>query len=175
MYRVCLLDPELDRSGFTCGIEPLDRYFRERVTQDVRRRITTCFVALDAQHHVRGFYTLAATSVLLADLPPTIAKKLPRYPSIPAIRMGRLAVHQTARGQGLGSALLADALSRSAGTEIAAFALIVDAKNAEASAFYQHPGFMLLTNQTRTLFQPLATAKLKPRQVLCKRGCRRVS
>jgi hypothetical protein len=98
MYRISLLDPGSERSGFHCGVKVLDRYFRERVTQDVRRRIANCFVALDKQNRIGGFYTLAATSVLLADLPEVIAKKPPRYLTMPAIRMGRLAIDQAARG-----------------------------------------------------------------------------
>jgi predicted GNAT family N-acyltransferase len=158
-YRIALLDPERERGGFHCGVEALDRYFRERVTQDIHRRITSCFVALDEQDRIAGFYTLAATSVLLTDLPEAIAKKLPRYPTVPAIRMGRLAVDQAARGKGLGAALLADALSRSIGSEIAGFALVVDAKDDEATAFYMHHGFAPLADKPRTMFLPLATAR----------------
>lgn len=159
MYRIVALDPGQERSGFHCGVAALDRYFHERVTQDVRRRITTCFVALDERNRVAGFYTLAATSVLLAELPDSIAKKLPRYPTVPAIRLGRLAVDQAARGQGLGAALLADALSRGIDSEIAAFALVVDAKGEAAMAFYKHHGFIRLANQPRTLFLPLETVR----------------
>ena len=158
-YRIFPLDREGERSGFHCGVEAQDRYFHERVTQDIRRRITTCFVARDDKHRVAGFYTLAATSLLLADLPEVTAKKLPRYPTVPAIRLGRLAVDQAVRGQGLGGALLADALSRAIDSGIAAFALVVDAKDAEATAFYEHHGFNPLANQPRTLFLPLATAR----------------
>jgi ribosomal protein S18 acetylase RimI-like enzyme len=158
-YRISPLDPESERGGFHCGVEALDRYFRERVTQDIRRRITNCFVARDKQNRIAGFYTLAATSVLLADLPEVIARKLPRYPTVPAIRMGRLAVDQVARGQGLGAALLADALSRSIDSEIAGFALVVDAKDDDATAFYRHHGFIPFADQPRTLFLPLATAR----------------
>jgi GNAT superfamily N-acetyltransferase len=159
MYRISLLDPASERSGFHCGVEALDRYFRERVTQDVRRRITSCFVALDKQNRIAGFYTLAATSVLLADLPEVIAKKLPRYPTVPAIRMGRLAVDQAARGQGLGAALLADALSRCIDSEVAGFALVVDAKDDSATAFYMHHGFIPFFDQPRTMFLQLATVR----------------
>ena len=158
-YRIAPLDPDRERSGFHCGVEALDRYFRDQVTQDIRRRITSCFVALDEQARIAGFYTLAATSVLLADLPEVIARKLPRYPTVPAIRMGRLAVDEAARGKGLGGALLADALSRSVGSEIAGFALVVDAKDDEAAAFYLHHGFVPLADQPRTLFLPVATAR----------------
>ncbi|MDQ2916635.1 MAG: GNAT family N-acetyltransferase [Pseudomonadota bacterium] len=159
VFRVVPLDPARDRRQFRSGTEALDRYFRERVTQDIRRRVTSCYVALDEQNRARGFYTLASTSVLLGDLPQAVAKRLPRYPSVPAIRMGRLAVDQVVRGQGLGAALLADALARSANAEIAAYALVVDAKDDQAAAFYKHHGFLPIINLERTLFLPLATAK----------------
>jgi len=164
-YRIAALDPERERSGFHCGVEALDRYFCERVTQDIRRRITSCFVALDQQDRIAGFYTLAAASVLLADLPEIIVKKLPRYPTVPAIRMGRLAVDQAARGKGLGAALLADALSRSIDSEIAGFALVVDAKDDAATAFYRHHGFVALGDQPRAMFLPLATARAVHRAI----------
>jgi ribosomal protein S18 acetylase RimI-like enzyme len=158
-YRSLPLDPDRERSGFHCGVEALDRYFREGVKQDIRRRVTSCLGALDEQNRIAGFCTLAATSVLLADLPEVIAKKLPRYPTVPAIRMGRLAVDQAARGKGLGAALLADALSRSMGSEIAGVALMVDAKDDRAVAFYLHHGFIPFADQPRTLFLPLATGR----------------
>ena len=163
MFRVTPLDPTIDRGQFRCGSDALDRYFRERVTQDIRRRVTSCFVAFDEQDCVRGFYTLAATSVVLADLPQNVATRLPRYPSIPAIRMGRLAVDRAVHGHGLGAALLADALARSAGADIAAYALVVDAKDDAAVAFYEHHGFIRMVNWPRALFLPLATAKSRPR------------
>ncbi|HEX7329522.1 MAG TPA: GNAT family N-acetyltransferase [Casimicrobiaceae bacterium] len=159
MFRVVPLTPEFDRSQFCSGSVPLDRYFREQVTQDIRRRVTSCYVALDDQERPCGFYTLASTSVLLGDLPAATAKRLPRYPSIPAIRMGRLAVDRSAHGQGLGAALFADALARSATNEIAAFALVVDAKDDAAVAFYEHHGFIPLTGRPRALFLPLATVR----------------
>lgn len=97
--------------------------------------------------------------MLLADLPASTGKKLPRYPTVPAVRMGRLAVDQTFKGLGLGGALLADALGRTARSEIAAFALMVDAKDEAAAAFYRHHGFIGLLDGARTLFLPLATVQ----------------
>lgn len=163
LLRVVGLDPKRDRSGFCSGVEELDRYFRERVAQDTRRHVATCFVAVDDKDRVAGFYMLAAASVLLADLPEDLARKLPRYPSVPVVRMGRLAVDKAARGQGLGAVLLADALSRITRSEIAAFALLVDAKDETATAFYRHHGFIPLAGAPRTLFLPLATAELARR------------
>jgi len=97
--------------------------------------------------------------VLLTELPSSTGKKLPRYPTVPMVRMGRLAVDQAFRGQGLGSALLADALGRAARSEMAAHALMVDAKDAGAANFYQHHGFIALPDSPRTLFLPLASVR----------------
>jgi ribosomal protein S18 acetylase RimI-like enzyme len=162
-YRVALLDGTHERSVFSSGSGPLDNYFQQQVTQDIRRRVAACFVALNDQHRIVGYYTLASASILLSDLPPAIGKKLPRYPSVPAVRMGRLAIDTGFKGMGLGGALLADALNRAARAEIAAFALVVDAKDETAKQFYWHHGFIALPDSPLTLFLPLATA----RKALC--------
>ena len=156
-FQLALLDTTHDRTTFNSGSEPLDRYLREQVTQDVRRRVAACFVALADGQRLAGYYTLASASLLLADLPASIGRKLPRYPTVPAVRMGRLAVDQAFKGQGLGGALLADALDRAARSEIAAHALMVNAKDEAAVAFYRHHGFIALPDSPRTLFLPLAT------------------
>lgn len=156
-FRVAPLDAEHDRDTFSSGSQPLDRYFQQQVTQDVRRRVTACFVALTSERRIAGYYTLAAASMLLNDLPSGIGKKLPRYPLVPAVRLGRLAVDQDFKGLGLGGALLADAMNRAAHSEIAAYAMVVDAKDKKAAAFYQHHGFIPLPNSPFTLFLPLAT------------------
>ena len=96
-FQVLPLDLELSRTDFTSGSEPLDRYFREQVTQDMRRRVAACFVALDADKYIAGYYTLASASVLLADLRASDGKKFLRYPTVPAVRMRRLAVDQRSR------------------------------------------------------------------------------
>jgi len=157
-FRLLPFDTAHDRAAFNSGSEPLDRYLREHVTQDIRRRVTACFVALADEQRIAGYYTLASASLMLTDLPAGIIKKLPRYPTVPAIRMGRLAVDQAFKGQGLGGALLADALNRAVRSEIAAYALMVDAKDEAAAAFYQHHGFIALPESPLSLFLSLATA-----------------
>ena len=93
------LGPGRDRAGFSCGVEALDRYFQQQASQDVRRRVTACYVASEVQGgQVAGYYTLSAAGILLDDMPPELAKKLPRYPSVPVARLGRLAVDQSYRG-----------------------------------------------------------------------------
>lgn len=158
-FSLSPLAAEHDRAAFRSGSEPLDRYLHSQATQDVRRRVAACFVALAQGQRIAGYYTLASASLLLADHPAQTAKKLPRYPTVPAVRMGRLAVDQAYKGRGLGGALLADALDRAARAEIAAYALMVDAKDATAAAFYRHHGFIALPDTPRTLFLPLASVR----------------
>jgi ribosomal protein S18 acetylase RimI-like enzyme len=158
-FRLAPLDAAHDRAAFRSDSEPLNRYLREQVIQDIRRRVAACFVALADGQRIAGYYTLASASLLLADLPASIGKKLPRYPTVPAVRMGRLAVDRAFKGQGLGGALLADALDRAARSEIVAFALIVDAKDEAAAAFYRHHGFIALPDSPLILFLPLATVQ----------------
>jgi len=159
LCRVELLDAAHDRAALRSGSEPLDRYFQQQVTQDIRRRVTACFVALTPKNRVAGYYTLASTSMTLADLPAATAKKLPRYPTVPAVRLGRLAVDAEFKGRGLGGALLADALDRACRSEIAAYALVVDAKDASAQAFYRHHGFIAMPSDPLILFLPLLTVR----------------
>lgn len=158
-FRLAPLDAAHARAEFNSDSEPLNRYLREQATQDIRRRVAACFVALADGQRIAGYYTLASASLLLADLPASISKRLPRYPTVPAVRMGRLAVDRAFKGQGLGGALLADALDRAARSEIAAFALVVDTKDEAAAAFYRHHGFISLPDSPLTLFLPLATVQ----------------
>ncbi|SOE71706.1 Acetyltransferase (GNAT) domain-containing protein [Burkholderia sp. D7] len=158
-YSVMALDAAHERTSFSSESEPLNRYFQQQVTQDIRRRVAACFVAVTDEQRVAGYYTLAATSLLLAELPASVGKKLPRYPSVPAVKVGHLAVDRVFEKQGLGGALLADAFTRSVHSEIAAFALVVDAKDELAARFYLHHGFVALPDSPLSLFLPLATAR----------------
>ena len=156
-FRIIPLGKDHDRDLFNSGSKPLDDYFRKQVTQDIRKNVTACFVAISTKDHIAGYYTLASASVYLDDLPMKYKKKLPRYPTVPVVRMGRLAVDQAFRGQGLGGALLADALKRVIRSEIAAYALVVDAKDNTAAGFYRYHGFLDIANKPLTLFLPLDT------------------
>ena len=158
-FKVVQLNATHDKTTFNSDSEPLNRYFKEQASQDIKRRVSACFVAITQDNEIVGYYTLASASVLLSELPELLLKKLPRYPTVPAVRLGRLAVSTQQKSQGIGAALLADALLRSASNEIAAYALIVDAKDAKATAFYQHHGFMALGVEPMKLFLPLANIK----------------
>ena len=149
-----------DRSSFSCGAAALDRYLREQASQDVKRLMASCFVAVEvATQAIAAYYTLAATSVPASDLPIEVLKRLPRYPILPAALVGRLAVDQRFHRKGLGGALLADAALRVLKSDTKAFALIVEAKDEKAVAFYQHHGFRRFASKPAALFLPIGTAK----------------
>lgn len=154
------LAPSHDHTEFTCGVDALDRYLRQQASQDVRRRATACFVAREiATDRIAGFYTLAAGGILLAEMPARLAKRLPRYPMVPIARLGRLAVDLTYRGFRLGGALLWDAVDRAGRSEVAVYALVVDAKDEQAGRFYLHHGFVAFGDKPRTLILPLPKRK----------------
>jgi len=153
-----------DRTAFHCGAQALDRYLKQQARQDADKRVAALFVAVHPPDtRVLGYYTLSASVLSLADLPDDLARKLPRYPQLPVTLLGRLAVDQATKGQGLGEHLLLDALNRSLAhaDQIAAMAVVVDAKSEEAARFYGHYGFKPLQAQPRRLFVPMTTvAKL---------------
>jgi hypothetical protein len=93
------LERSHNRLGFRSGVDALDRYLREYAFQDIKRRLAGCFVAVDDESRIVGYYTLAATSVALDSLPAEIAKRLPRYPVVPAVLIGRLAVANEHQGK----------------------------------------------------------------------------
>jgi len=160
-HRVEALSAQHDRAAFSSGVEPLDRYFRTQAGQDMRKNLAACLVMVLPDGSIAGYYTLSSTGILLSELPAETIRKLPRYNLVPATLLGRLAVHEKYRGQGFGRYLLADALFRSWRSEIASFAVVVDAKDDGARQFYEREGFLALPDQPLKLFRPMAdVAKL---------------
>jgi len=145
-----------ERVGFACGLVALDRYFLEQARQDVRRHFASCFVLVEVSTgRVAGYYTLSACHVHLADLPEDGRRRLPRYPTVPAVRLGRLAVDRDFQQRGLGSVLLANAVARSLESEVAAHLMVVDATDAKAAGFYRRHGFENVPDDQRKCFAPL--------------------
>lgn len=149
-----------ERRLFSCGVAALDDWFRLRAGQDDKRNVARIFVAIDDQLGVVGFYTLSTFALTIGDLPDKHAKRLPRYDLIPAALIGRLARDRRVRGQGVGDLLLADAVRRiaSAANTLAVFAIIVEAKDEQAAAFYRDFGFMGFPSRPLRLFLPVADA-----------------
>ena len=154
--RVEALGPQHDRGSFVSGAEALDRYLRSQAGQHARKNMAAPFVLVLPDGAIGGYYTLSATGVKLTEFPADITRKLPRYPLVPATLLGRLAVDQSYRGRGYGRFLLADALFRAVRSEIASFAIIVDAKDEAARRFYERESFLPLPEQPLKLFRPMA-------------------
>lgn len=159
-YRIERLAKQ-DRKAFDCGVEPLTNYLRKQAGQDQKRRVAVCYLLIEqATEQIAAFYTLSAGSIELVDLPLEHVKKLPRYPTLPIARVGRLAVSLAFRGRGLGSTLLADAIKRSRTAEIGVYAIVVDAKDDQAAAFYEHHGFKRI-GESNALLLPLGDSLRK--------------
>jgi predicted GNAT family N-acyltransferase len=159
-WQILPLQKEHARQTFACGRPELDRYLQQQARQDAEKRVAAAFVLLQPPAtQVLGYYTLSASTLSASEVPPELARKLPRYPQLPVTLLGRLAVDQALKGQGMGQFLLMDALHRSlqAAATIAAMAVLVDAKDALADAFYRHFGFIPLNLSADRLFLPMAT------------------
>jgi GNAT superfamily N-acetyltransferase len=154
--RVEALGPQHDRASFESGVEPLDRYFRTQAGQDARKNMAASFVLVLPDGAIAGYYTLSSMGVNVGEWPPATVRKLPRYPLIPTTLLGRLAVDRRRQGQGYGRFLLADALFRAVRSEIASFAVIVDAKDENARRFYERESFLPFPDQPLKLFRPMA-------------------
>jgi GNAT superfamily N-acetyltransferase len=153
------LDPAVhDREGFECGVPALDEYIRRFAEQHRRRGISSVFVLTNSARpeYILGYYTLSAAEVDAERLTEADRKKLPRYP-VPCFRMGRLACRADQQNRGLGKLLVGCAVDRclKARQQVAAYALIVDAKDDSSSAFYVHFGFKPFSEAKRTLYLPL--------------------
>jgi ribosomal protein S18 acetylase RimI-like enzyme len=149
-----------DRDGFDSGSAELDGYLARQAGQDQRRNVGACFLAIEMDTRiVAGFYTLSACHIHLKDLDEAARKKLPRYPVVPAVRLGRLAIDRHFQGRGLGSALIANAAMRAMRSEIAAAFLVVEAKDETAAAFYRHHGFAPDPIEALRLYASLAALK----------------
>jgi GNAT superfamily N-acetyltransferase len=156
-FSVVALDRQ-DRSRFDCGSPALNTYLLTQAGQDMKRRVAACFVVLDrATGDIAGFYTLSACHVHLSDLAPDWQRKLPRYPVVPAVRLGRLAIAVGYQGRKLGAALLANAVARAVRSEIAVNMMVVEAKDDKAATFYAHHGFRPDPGNPFCLFATLAT------------------
>lgn len=148
------------KDNFDCGIPLLNQYLHTQAKQDVKRKLSACFILADKDNIVKGYYTLSSTSINRGNLPEQIIKKLPpSYYNLPATLLGRLAVDNKFKGQKIGELLLIDALKKcyeSSLTSIGSMCIIVDPINENAVQFYKKYGFVLLPDSGK-MFLPMAT------------------
>lgn len=154
-----LLNKKHNRNDFDCGKELLNNYLKNQAGQDLKRRLSACFV-LAENHRIQGYYTLSNSSIPLSSFSGEIQKKLPSYSSIPATLLGRLAIDLKHQGKGIGKILLIDALKRSyeVSHEIGSFAVVVDPIDKEAEKFYAKYDFIKLPDSGK-MFLAIKTLK----------------
>lgn len=160
-----ILDKSFDRSSFDCGDVQLNNFLKAKARQNQTLNFNKTFVATqtgDKDKRIVGFYSLSMGEIDLSSLPENLSKKLPKHP-VPVARMGRLAVDNSTKGQGLGKLLLVDAMKRvqSASELVGVYALLVDAKDDNAKSFYKKYGLIELVDEPMTLFLPLASFPVK--------------
>jgi len=149
-----------DRTTFDCGNENLNRYLQRQAGQDQRKRYAVCFLAVEEETgRVAGYYTLSSGSLDLDRLLKEVARRLPRYPAVPLVTIGRLAVELRFQGTGLARWILADAYQRVKNSDVGAFAFAVDAIDGEAESFYLRHGFIKVQSRKeneRLLLLPIS-------------------
>lgn len=166
-FEISILLPSIhNRTGFDCGVEALNRYLQERATQDMKRKAAGCWVlaAKQAPGTVLGYYTLSPEAVdlrELGDAAPEVGRRLPRYPRLGAVLLGRLAVASSAQGKGIGQLLLYDALHRALRSEIPVALMVTDPKDGRAEAFYRKHGFGRLNPERLFIAMQQVSAMLK--------------
>jgi len=160
-WEIVLLESKKhQRDNFDCGVESLNKYIKKIASQDLKRKAATVFVLINSSTgDVMGYYTLSSFSLELAEIEPTVAKKLPRYPLLPATMLGRLAVDKSYKRKGFGQLMLIDAMKKcyKASEQIASVALLVDAINEQAVSFYQKFGFISFQSSRERLYLPIKT------------------
>jgi predicted GNAT family N-acyltransferase len=151
-YVTTLLATTHEKAKFTCGKVMLDNYIQKQAKQDIKAKVSVCFVLSDDDKEIKGYYTLSNGSIPRSQLPESIIKQLPKYKDLPITLLGRLAIDNKFKRQKLGTLILLDALKRSfdiSSSSVASMAVIVNPIDQEATDFYTKFGFILLTDSGR--------------------------
>jgi predicted GNAT family N-acyltransferase len=156
-----------NRAAFSCGQESLDRYLKEHATQEIKKRVAAVYVLTPDGKTIAGYYTLSQYAIEAGELPPELVQQLhlPKYDKLPVTLLGRLARSKQFKGRGLGELLLMGAMKRALehSRSIASVAVVVDAIDENARAFYRGYGFIDIPNRPNRLFMPMKTvAQLFP-------------
>jgi predicted N-acetyltransferase YhbS len=147
-----------DVTGFCCGNELLDRWLVRYAGQNQRRDAARTFVAATDDWHVYGYYTLVAGQLDHQEATPEARRGLSQRFPVPVAILARLAVDVSRQDQGIGAALLNDALARvvRASEQVAVRAVVVHAADDNAASFYERFGFQALSTAPRTLMVTVA-------------------
>lgn len=142
-------------AGFDCGKPPLNNWLKTRAFSNQARGFAAVMV-VQSESAVVGYYALAPTAVVPNRLPRSIRTGQPPDP-VPCLLLGQLATDQSWSGKGIGTGLVKHALQRAvaAAALVGGRALLVNAIDEEAAAFWQRRGFVPSTDDKLVLFRSL--------------------
>jgi GNAT superfamily N-acetyltransferase len=161
-YIISSLEKKHNKQAFECGVDALNLYIKHQASQDIKKNVAVTYVLTEeSSDRILGYYTLSSIGIFPGELSSEFIRKLPRYPILPGVLLGRLAVDENFQGKKIGVNLLLDALKRSLqiSYQIGIVAVVVEAKNETAVAFYKKHGFLQLPENDHRLFLPVSTIK----------------
>ena len=155
LYSIEPLSSNHERGDFDCGVEDLNRFLKQYAFQNQKKHFVRTYVGLH-NGKIIGYYSLAFGAVKQDIVPESLTKGMGRY-QLPAIILGRLAVHKDYQGKKIGIGLLKDAVLRAKQAEqIGGLrVIIVHAKDDDAKAFYMKYGFIEALDDPLTLLFPI--------------------
>ncbi len=159
MFRIEKITKDHKVKSFDCGEVSLNDFLKQFALKNDSNDIGRTFVAVEpASTQVLGYYTMSAGAVRFDNFPKEI--KLPKYP-IGTVHIGRLATDKSVQGQGLGEALLFDALRKAeeAAKDLGIKAVELWALNDNAKSFYLKYGFQELTDDKHHLYLSIETIR----------------
>ena len=146
--KIFQLHSSHNKKEFSCGKVQLDNYIHFQALQDIKKMIAACFVLVNNQNTILGYYTLSNSRIPKDTIPLEFRKRIPNsYTNLPATLLRRLAVDTSIAGKRMGELLLLDALKRCyivSKSEMGSMAVIVDPIDDSAILFYKKYGFILL-------------------------------
>jgi len=156
------LNKDHNRKSFSCGVKELDDYLYTQASQDQKRNVSQCFIGTeDDKKSIVGYYTLSSSSIFVGDLSEEEKKKLPKYPLVGGVLIGRLAIDSKHKNKGYGKLFLIDAFKRCVylSEGLGVYTVVVDAKDESLISFYQKFGFIPLCTNPLKLHLPIKTIK----------------
>lgn len=168
-FKIQPFDPKShDRTAFSCGVPQIDNYLKLTAKKGSKADIVRVWVVVDASNKIVGFYGINMHAIDVKDMPPAYHAKVGKHGFLPAAFIAMIGVDQTRQANGIGSALVADAVCRIArvSEEIGTCVIILDVfddRDADAVArrktYYETFGFLPLPDQPLRLFMPVRTAR----------------